>query len=67
MIFRYKSKKELKTQIGQSLNYIETAIIGTEYSPNGVLFGSNRPHITGLGREFYAQVIMENGVIKSVK
>ncbi|MBO00989.1 MAG: hypothetical protein CL438_10060 [Acidimicrobiaceae bacterium] len=67
MIFRYASKKELKGNIGQKLNYLETAIVGTEYVSNGIITGSNRPHITGLGREFYAQVTMENNLIKSVK
>tara|TARA_E500000331_G_C17206396_1_gene691587 strand:+ start:489 stop:692 length:204 start_codon:yes stop_codon:yes gene_type:complete len=67
MIFRYASKKELKGNIGQQLNYLETAIVGTEYVSNGIIFGSNRPHITGLGREFYAQITMENNLIKAVK
>lgn len=67
MIFRYASKKELKSNIGQKLNYLETAIVGTEYVSNGIITGSNRPHITGLGREFYAEVTMENNLIKSVK
>jgi hypothetical protein len=27
---------------------------------------ANRPHITGMGREFFANVYMENGIIKKV-
>ena len=67
IIFNYKSKKELKENIGQHLKYIETSIFGDEYLRDGQLTGANRPHITGIGREFFAQVTMENGFIKSVK
>jgi|TARA_R110000803_G_scaffold47737_2_gene99453 hypothetical protein len=67
IIFNYKSKKELKENIGQHLKYIETSIFGNEYLRDGQLTGANRPHITGIGREFFAQVTMENGFIKSVK
>lgn len=67
LIFVYASKKELKTSIGKPLNYIETSMFGPEYRENGVLTGANRPHITHLGREFFANVTMENGLIKAVK
>jgi hypothetical protein len=67
IVFNYKSKKELKENIGKHLNYIETSIFGEEYTRNGVLVGANRPHITHKGREFFAQVTMENGFIKAVK
>jgi len=67
IIFNYKSKKELKENIGKHLDYIETSIFGEEYLRTGVLVGANRPHITHKGREFFAQVTMENGYIKSVK
>tara|TARA_R110000796_G_scaffold237648_1_gene357763 strand:+ start:117 stop:323 length:207 start_codon:yes stop_codon:yes gene_type:complete len=67
IVFNYKSKKELKENIGQHLKYIETSIFGDEYLRDGQLTGANRPHITGIGREFFAQVTMENGFIKSVK
>jgi hypothetical protein len=67
MIFNYPSKKELKAAIGQPLRYTETSLFGAEYKPDGMITGANRPHITGLGREFFANVIMENGLIKSVK
>lgn len=67
IVFNYPSKKELKTQVGKPLKYIETSIFGNEYIDNGVLTGANRPHITGIGREFFANVTMENGLIKSVK
>lgn len=67
LIFNYASKKDLKASIGKPLRYIETSIFGAEYKANGVLTGANRPHITGRGREFYANVTMENGLIKGVK
>jgi len=67
IIFNYPSKKELKASIGQPLRYIETSMFGPEYKPDGFLTGANRPHITGQGREFFANVTMENGLIKAVK
>ena len=55
LIFNYKSKKELKANLGKRLNYQETSVFGKEYKANGVLVGSNRPHTTNnIGREFYA-------------
>jgi hypothetical protein len=67
IIFNYPSKKALKESIGQPLRYIETSLFGPEYRPDGVLTGANRPHITRKGREFYANVTMQNGIIKGVK
>jgi hypothetical protein len=67
LIFNYASKKELKEQVGQPLDYIETSMFGDEYRPNGELTGANRPHITKKGREFFANVKMKNGLIESVK
>ena len=68
MIFNYKSKKEMRECIGKPLNYTETSMFGPEYKSDGVLYGSNRPSITGNGgREFYAQVTMVNGEIAAVK
>ena len=67
IIFKYPSKKELKANIGKPLRYIETSLFGPEYRPNGSLTGANRPHKTGLGREFFAVVTMENNLIKGVK
>ena len=67
IVFRYASKKELKENIGKPLKYLETSLFGAEYVSDGMLTGANRPHITGLGREFFAQVTMENNLIKAVK
>ena len=66
MIVRYPSKKALKEAIGQRLKYTETSMFGPEYRDNGVLTVANRPHITGLGREFFAQVTMKDGIITKV-
>ena len=67
IIFNYPSKKVLKENIGKRLRYIETSMFGPEYVDNGTLTGANRPHITGQGREFFATVKLENGIIVSVK
>jgi len=66
MVVRYPSKKELKANIGQPLKYIETSMFGPEYKSNGTIVVANRPHITGMGREFFAQVTMTNGLITKV-
>lgn len=66
IVFVYPSKKVLKENIGNELQYIETSIFGPEYRSNGVLVGANRPHITGIGREFFAKVTMVDGKISKV-
>ena len=66
MVVRYESKKKLKEAVGQRLRYIETSMFGPEYKDNGVLTVANRPHITGMGREFFAQVTMKDGLIQKV-
>ena len=67
MLFNYKSKKVLKENIGNNLDYTETSMFGSEYKSNGCFAGCNRPHITGYKREFFAEVTMENNLIKGVK
>lgn len=67
LVFNYASKKDLKASVGKPLNYIETSMFGAEYKTNGMLTGANRPHITGKGREFFANVTMNDGIIASVK
>jgi len=67
LVFDYASKKDMKAQIGQPLQYMETSIFGPEYRDDGVLTGSNRPHITGNNRrEFFAQVTIKDGLIAKV-
>jgi len=67
IVFDYPSKKEMKTNIGKPLRYIETSMFGPEYLDNGILTGANRPHITGQGREFFARVTMRDGLITKVE
>lgn len=67
LIFDYPSKKALAECIGQPLRYRETSMFGEEYRRDGFLTGCNRPHITGHKREFFANVVMENGLIAKVK
>lgn len=67
LVVKYPSKKVLKESIGQRLKYIETSLFGPEYQDNGTLTVANRPHITGIGREFFANVTMQSGLIKGVK
>ena len=67
MLLMYPSKKELKANIGKPLRYRETSFFGNEYLSNGSFVGANRPHETGMGREFFAQITMENDLIKGVK
>jgi hypothetical protein len=66
LIFNYPSKKVLKECIGKPLNFIETSLFGAEFRENGKLVGANRPHITGQGREFFAQVVMVDGLVSKV-
>ena len=66
MVVVYPSKKELKASVGQRLRYIETSLFGPEYRDNGTITVTNRPHITKMGREFFAQVTMTNGLIAKV-
>ena len=66
LIFDYATKKELKENIGKALDYSETSMFGLEYEPNGTLTGCNRPHITGYKREFFASVVLKDGLITKV-
>lgn len=67
IVFNYPSKKVLKENVGKPLRYIETSMFGEEYRSNGTLVGANRPHITGQGREFFAKVTMQDGLIARVE
>ena len=59
----YKTKKELKANIGRPLRYTETSIFGYEYRPNGkfCVVGPS-PYV----RKWYAEITMENDLIKKV-
>ena len=67
MIAVYPTKKNLKENIGKKLSYIETSLFGNEYKSNGSFVVCNRPHITNIGREWFAQVTMQNDIITGVK
>ena len=66
LIANYPSKKACKAAIGQPLLHTETSIFGAEYVSDGVLYVANRPHITGIGREWFGQVTMVDGLIGKV-
>lgn len=59
----YKFKKDLKSSVGQPLDYIETSMFGAEYTPDGkfCVVGPS-PH----ERKWYAEVTMKDGLIKEV-
>lgn len=59
----YKSKKELKEQVGKSLFYKETSIFGEEYKSNGTfVVADGSPQ-----RKWFAEVTMKDNVIAKVK
>ena len=66
IIVKYPSKKKLKENIGKPLKYIETSLYEDEYTENGNLTVANRPLITNMGREWFGNIVMENGLIKKV-
>ena len=66
LIFNYPTKKALKENVGQPLRFEETSMFGAEYRENGKLTGCNRPHLTGHKREFFANVVMVDGLITKV-
>lgn len=59
----YKTKKELKENIGKPLQYGETSMFGPEYKECGrfVVVGPN-----AYTRKWFASVEMEKGLIKKV-
>jgi len=67
MILNYESKKELKENIGKTLNHTETSFFGAEYKSNGSFAGCNRPHMTGYKREFFAEVTIFNDKIVKLR
>ena len=67
LVVNYNTKKELKEAVGTPLRYTETSVFGPEYQDTGTLTVAGRPHITGMKREFFAQVKMREGIIEAVK
>lgn len=66
LIACYDTKKDCKAAIGKPLQYIETSAFGQEYKRDGLLTVAHRPHVTGRGREWFAQIVMKNGLIEKV-
>jgi hypothetical protein len=73
MILNYKSKKQLKENIGKPLDYTETSRFGNEYMSDGSFIGCNRPYSPEYpkfsqrkGREFFANVTMNKGIISAI-
>lgn len=60
----YKTKKELKAAVGKPLRYVETSMFGAEYKDNGK-FPVVGPDAF-IKRSWFAEVTMENGLIKKV-
>ena len=61
----YKTKADIKANIGKPLQFVETSGFGSEYKENG--------DVTMVGpcaysnRKWYATITMEGGKIKKVK
>lgn len=67
LIVYYPSKKALRECVGQPLNYKETSMFGDEFKRNGTFAASNRPALSGVkGREFFASITMQDGLIAIV-
>ena len=60
----YKTKKELKENVGKPLRYRETSMFSTEYKSNGrfCVVGPDE-----YARKWFADVTMEKGLIVKVK
>ena len=67
MVTGYISKKELQGNVGRMLVFEETSFFGPEYKSNGTFPVVHRPSVSKKpGREFFAEVTMENDVIVKV-
>ena len=66
LLANYGTKKELKEQIGKELSFKETSFFEPEYRDDGTFVVCNRPSITGFGREYFAEVTMEDSIIVKV-
>jgi len=57
----YKTKKELKNNIGSELDYSETNIFKDEYKENGVVIGCD------VERKWFAKITIKNNIIERVQ
>ncbi len=62
---RYPTKKALKESIGKPLKFIETSMFSEEFKSDGAFCVVGPDPYTD--RKWYAEVTMENGLIKKVK
>jgi len=60
----YKTKKELKAEIGKPLRYVETSAFGEEYKPTGSFCVVGPCAYTK--RTWFATVTMKEGLIVKV-
>ena len=67
IVIPYISKMALKESVGKRLHFIETSLFGMEYVSTGKITGANRPHIAGVGKEFFAKVTMKDDIIIKVE
>jgi len=57
----YETKKQLKENVGNELEYIETSFFGEEYKSTGTITGCNKK------RSWFANVIMQDDKIIQIK
>jgi len=57
----YKTKKDLKNNVGSELDYSETNIFKDEYKENGVVIGCD------VNRKWFAKVTIKNNIIDRVQ
>ena len=56
----YKTKKDLKNNIGSELDYSETNIFKDEYKENGIVIGCD------VARKWFAKITIKNNIIERV-
>ena len=56
----YKTKKELKNNIGSELDYSETNMFKDEYKENGIVIGCD------VERKWFAKITIKNNIIERV-
>lgn len=65
--YGYKTKKELKENIGKPLRYVETSMFGSEYPKSGngtcLMVGPNAYN----NRKWYAKITLVDGIITKVE
>ena len=57
----YKTKKELKNNIGSELDYSETNMFKDEYKENGIVIGCD------VERKWFAKITIKNNIIDKVQ